>query len=86
MPRLSIITPVFDPVPDHLVACLASVDQQTSGDWQHVVVDDASSDPEIVGVLDSWPADPRRTFHRRADNGGIVAASNDAVERATGSR
>jgi GT2 family glycosyltransferase len=84
MPRLSIITPVFDPIPDHLVACLASVDQQTSDDWEHVVVDDASSDPEIVGVLDSWPPDPRRTFHRRVDNGGIVAASNDAVERATG--
>lgn len=84
MTTLSILTPVFDPRPDHLRACLASVDEQTHVDLQHVVVDDASTDPAVAEVLADGARDPRRIVSRRAVNGGIVAASNDALALATG--
>lgn len=79
MTTLSVVTAVHDPVAEHLAACLASVRRQ--GDVQHVVVDDASTDPRIVALLDGADA---IELHRRGSNGGIVTASNDAVERATG--
>ena len=43
-PLISILTPVYEPDPDHLAACLASVRQQTYGSWEHLLVDDGSSD------------------------------------------
>lgn len=78
-PTFSVVTAVHDPVPDQLAACLASVRRQ--GTVEHVVVDDASTDPDVVALLD---AAPDIVLHRRSANGGIVAASNDALARATG--
>jgi GT2 family glycosyltransferase len=85
-PTFSVLTAVCDPEPDHLRECLASVDAQLDGDWEHVLVDDASSSPEVVRLLDeAAAADPRRRVVRRPRNGGIVAASNDALGIARGS-
>ncbi|MGB0113275.1 MAG: glycosyltransferase, partial [Ilumatobacteraceae bacterium] len=83
MVRFSVLTTVFDPDPDHLRACLHSVDGQTSSEWDHVVVDDASTAPGVLDVLRA-AASPRRRVVERADNGGIVAASQDALAAATG--
>lgn len=76
MTTFTVITAVHDPVPEHLAACLASVTGA-----QHVVVDDASTDPAVVEVLDAATG---IELLRRPANGGIVAASNDALARATG--
>ena len=74
--RFSVLTAVYDPVPAHLAECLASVAAQRGPTFEHVLVDDGSTDPAVVGLL---PA----TAIRRAVNGGIVAASNDALAAAT---
>ncbi len=82
---ISILTPVFDPVPQHLAACLASVVNQTNPAWQHVLVDDGSTNPQITAMLDAHAAtDSRVTVLRRSEQGGIVAASADALTHATG--
>lgn len=84
-PRISVITPVHDPEPEHLRACLASVGQQTTADWEHVLVDDASTDAEVAAILeDAALADQRVRVITRREQGGIVAASNDALTNATG--
>ncbi len=82
-PRFSVVTAVFDPEPDHLAACLASVDAQTGASWEHVIVDDASTDPAVRSLLDGAAGD-RRTVKRRDINGGIVTAGNDALAAAVG--
>ncbi len=82
-PTFSVLTAVFDPVPEHLASCLASVDAQTFGHWEHIVVDDCSTDVAVGHVLDAH-RDPRRRVVRRRENGGIVAASSDALSAATG--
>lgn len=84
-PTFSIITPTFDPVPALLRAAVDSVRAQTYSRWQLCLVDDGSTRPGTTELLDSFAAtDPRiRVFHR-ATNGGIVAASNDALGMATG--
>jgi len=84
-PRFSVLTTVFDPEPAHLDACLASIATQTyAGPIEHVVVDDASTRTDVRTVLDGLVPQPGRSVIRRRTNGGIVAASNDALDEATG--
>lgn len=82
-PRFSILTAVYETVPEHLDECLASVDAQSESSWEHIVVDDGSTRPDLAPVL-AARTDPRRRVIRRTENGGIVAASNDALAAATG--
>jgi O-antigen biosynthesis protein len=85
MPRFTVLTPVFDTPPDVLGAMLKSVRRQSFEDWEHVLVDDRSSQPWVREMLTAAAeADQRVRIHHRAENGGIVAASNDALELAEG--
>ncbi len=53
-------------------------------DWEWILVDDRSTRPEVAEALARLDGDPRiRVLHREV-NGGIVAASNDALAAATG--
>ena len=84
-PRVSILTTVFDPEPEHLTACLASVAGQTLRDLEHIVVDDASTRPHVSEILDRAAAsDDRLRVIKRETNGGTVAASREALAAATG--
>lgn len=84
-PRITLVTPVFDPPLGALLACLASVQRQSFTEWEWCIVDDCSTRPEVRATLEqAGAADPRIRLHRRASNGGIVAASNDALAMATG--
>jgi GT2 family glycosyltransferase len=84
-PRFSILTPVYDTPPDVLWAMLESVRSQTFSDWELCLVDDLSPRPEVLAMLDRAAAeDPRIRVHRRTENAGIVAASNDALAMAGG--
>lgn len=79
----SVVTPVFDPPLDMLRATIDSVLAQTHPHWELVLVDDASTNPEVVGVLHDYAArDPRIRVIEREVNGHIVAASNDGVAAA----
>ena len=84
MPRFSIVTPVFDPPADVLRAMLRSVANQTFDDWEHCLVDDCSTKPHVRRILDEAANDSRVRVTYRATNGGIVAASNDALTIASG--
>jgi GT2 family glycosyltransferase len=81
--RISVAVPVYRPDPRHLEEAIESVLHQTSPAWELVLVADGSQPAEVDHVLDALD-DPRIVVHRRQDQGGIVAASNDAIARATG--
>lgn len=84
-PRFSVLTPVYDPPDDVLGAMLGSVRAQSFGDWELCLVDDCSPRPETAAILNRAAAeDPRIRVSRRQQNGGIVAASNDALAMARG--
>ena len=82
-PRVSVVTPVYDPPLDELAACLDSVDRQSGVTWEHIVVDDGSPNSAVVDLLRSRSS-AQRVAVERNNNGGIVAATNEAIERATG--
>src|SRR5918994_4033830 len=85
MPRFSIVTPVYDPPADVLRAMLRSVANQSFDDWELCLVDDCSTQPHVRQILEEAAAGDNRVRVRyRATNGGIVAASNDALAIASG--
>jgi GT2 family glycosyltransferase len=84
-PRFSIVTPVYETPADVLWAMLESVRSQSFGDWELCLVDDCSAAPHVAEMLaEAEAGEPRIKVLRRAENGGIVPASNDAVKMATG--
>jgi len=85
MPLFSIVTPVFNTPPGVLAAMLGSVRRQSFRDWELCLVDDCSTEPHVAEMLAQAQAgDPRVKLSRREENGGIVAASNDALAIAEG--
>ena len=85
MPRFSIITPVYNPPRDAFELCVASVLEQTNPDWEWCLANDASPDGWVASRLRELQlSDPRIRVVDRVTNGGIVAASNDAIALARG--
>ena len=84
-PRFSIVTPVYETPAAVLRATLRSVRRQRFEDWELCLVDDCSRQPHVGEILAAAAAaDPRVRVERREANGGIVAASNDALAMARG--
>lgn len=85
MPLFSIITPVFNPPIWALDECIKSVLKQSFSDWEWCIADDASTDPDVMKVLRKLAGkDSRVKLVQRSENGGIIAASNSALDVATG--
>lgn len=85
MPRFSIITPVFNTPKNVLERCIESVRGQSFADWEWCLVDDCSTEPHVRRVLDRMARkDKRIRVAHRPTNGGIVAASQDALDMSTG--
>jgi FMN phosphatase YigB (HAD superfamily) len=84
-PAVSIILAVYDPPIAALTAQLDAIAAQTSTGWECIVIDDASTNPEVDEVLRDWVAvDACRTLVTRPINGGIAAATNDGLDAAVG--
>lgn len=82
---ISVIMPTCDTPADFLREAIGSVRAQHYTDWQLCICDDASVEPHVRGMLNDYAAqDSRIRLHFRADRGGIVAASNDAIALADG--
>jgi GT2 family glycosyltransferase len=84
-PRFSILTPVFETPAGVLKKMLESVVAQSHRDWELCLVDDGSSEPHVREILEqAQRRDARIRVQLNHDNGGIVAASNDALAMAHG--
>jgi GT2 family glycosyltransferase len=84
-PLFSVLTPVHDPDHGVLRKATESVLAQSYDRWELVLVNDGSSDAGIAPILDGYArAEDRIRVVHRAESGGIVAASNDALAHAEG--
>ena len=82
-PTVTVLTAVKDGAA-YLAETIASVQSQTFGDWEYVIVDDASSDG-TVGIVERHAADdPRIRLVRREDSGGPFVAANTGLAEARG--
>jgi hypothetical protein len=66
-PRVSFITCSYNR-PDLLRAAVQSLRDQTDSDWEHLICDDASTDPRVALTLAWAEADPRVRVWRRGSN------------------
>lgn len=83
--KLSIIMPVYDTRPSVLSEAIDSVRAQAYPNWELCIADDASPSAALWPILKQAAAtDSRIKILRREENGGICAASNSALELATG--
>jgi glycosyltransferase involved in cell wall biosynthesis len=81
-PRVTIVMPVLD-AGRHLAAALASVEAQTRRDFELVIVDDGSTDPRTLALLDEAARRPGVRIHRQA-TAGPAAARNRGIADAHG--
>jgi len=84
-PLVSIITPVYNADPIWLDRCIESVQEQYYENWEMCLVDDGSTKKETKDALRKYcNTDKRLKIQFNEKNGGISAASNDALALASG--
>ena len=85
LPRISVLTPVYNTNPAYLAAMTDSVLGQIYENWELCLADDASPSAETRIQLAKLAArDPRIKLTLREENGGISEATNSAAQIATG--
>ena len=84
-PTISVVMPVYDPDPQHLLEAIDSVRAQLYEKWELCIADDGSTKPEIRKLLRGYRRGDRRIkVEFLSQNRGIVAASEAALRRARG--
>ena len=84
-PLISVLMPVFNPAEPWLRSAIESVRNQYYPNWELCIADDASTAPHVATVLAEFAhKDDRIKVVSRADNGHISAASNSALQLASG--
>jgi GT2 family glycosyltransferase/SAM-dependent methyltransferase len=84
-PKISIIMPVYNTPLEILDLAIRSVLGQQYENWELCICDDGSPGPELKARLGNWrERDPRIKITYSAKNEGISAASNRALNLATG--
>ncbi|HZS36044.1 MAG TPA: glycosyltransferase [Polyangia bacterium] len=79
--KVSIITPCYNDG-RFLDEAVRSVEAQTFADWELLIVDDGSTDPETQRILQDWNRPKTRLL--RVPHGGVTAARNFAIQEAAG--
>ena len=81
----SVVMPVYNPPLDYLRQAIESVQAQVYPHWEICIADDASPNAAVRELLNELAAqDPRIKLVFREKNGHISAATNSALEIATG--
>ncbi len=84
-PRFSIVVPVYNPPTGVLRAMIQGVVDQMVGDWELILVDDASPDQRVRdGLRECSARDARIRLIERRENGNISVATNEAAAAARG--
>jgi GT2 family glycosyltransferase len=83
-PRFSIVTPCYNTAGEWLDACFESVRAQAYPRWELIVGNDGSTRDDTLAVLRKHEGDPRITVVWNDSNRGISAATQSALDRATG--
>jgi len=80
---ISIVTPVYNSE-KYLAANITSVLAQTYKNWEHILVDDCSTDNSEALIRSFQESDNRIKYFKLSKNGGAGVARNKAIELAKG--
>ncbi len=82
-PLFSVVVPVFDPVAEHLVACIRSVRAQSYPNWELVLVD-VSEAPHVRPICERFATLDGRVRIVRRLNAGIAENTDVGVKASDG--
>ena len=84
-PKITIVTPVYNTDEKWLRKAIESVRSQIYPDWELCLINDASTNLQVKGILDEYSSlDNRIKVKHLEENQGISGASNHALSMATG--
>ena len=83
MPRVSVLMPVYNTRPEQLREAIDSILAQTFGDFEFLILNDRSTDPQVEEVVKSY-SDPRIVYAVNERNLGISGARNRLLDMAKG--
>jgi glycosyltransferase involved in cell wall biosynthesis len=84
-PLISILAPLYNTPEPFLRRCVESVREQIYSNWELCLVDDASPTAHVARICAEYAKNDKRIkFLRREVNGHISAATNSALQLATG--
>jgi teichuronic acid biosynthesis glycosyltransferase TuaG len=82
-PLVSVITPAYN-ASAFIAECIQSVQAQTHSNWEHVIVDDCSSDDTRAIVERFQASDPKVRLIPNQSNLGVAETRNRAIAEAGG--
>ena len=80
MPKISVLTPTYNPDPNHLKEAIDRLLAQTEQDWTLFIHDDASK-VDVSGMVKPYLTDPLITYPRSETNLGIGGNWNACVQK-----
>ena len=80
---VSIISPLYNSE-QFLKQCIDSVRAQTHENWEHLIIDDCSTDDGPNLIKQYAEKDHRIKYHRLSENSGAGIARNEAIKMAKG--
>ena len=83
MTRVSILMPVYNTRPEHLREAMDSMLAQTFTDFEFLILNDCSTDPQVEEVVKSYH-DPRIVYAVNERNLGISGSRNRLLDMAQG--
>ena len=83
MPKVSVLFPVYNTNETFLRAAIESVLAQTFTDFEFIIVNDASSDPNVEKTVKSY-TDERIRYYANEHNLGISLTRNKLLDLAVG--
>lgn len=83
MPRVSVLMPVYNTRPEQLREAIDSILAQTFGDFEFLILNDCSTDPQVEEVVKTY-SDPRIVYAGNERNLGISGARNRLLDMAKG--
>ena len=83
MPKVSVLMPVYNTRPEHLREAMDSILTQTFTDFEFLILNDASPDPPVEEVVQSF-SDPRIVYAVNEKNLGISGSRNRLLDMAKG--
>ena len=84
MQSVSIITPIYNSSPNQLLKTIDSIQKQTYQNYEHLIIDDCSTQPFSEAILEIIESDPKINLIQRSWNAGPAVTRNRGISAAKG--
>lgn len=83
MPKVSVLTPIYNTKPEYLKECIESILGQTFTDFEFLILNDSPNNSKIEKIVKSYK-DKRIKYYKNEKNMGISASRNKLLGLAKG--